>query len=202
MRRPWAKSKNRLQLYMFFSKLQLVCIWAPATRREVCPRLLQSLLIKILQSKYNLRNVLPNLRKSKYPIFRSQQKSNKSQPLAPKWCQHRDQLSLGYDTGVWTADEVKFPCEGQLGSECSPEMQWWKEIYLQRERKISSQSTPLINSAEHHSSLNGFWFSSSVKFVWAIFLRDTMRGNWGLFYTSLISFGWKLFKDSQTGVYH
>ena len=34
-----------------------------------------------------------------------------------------DQLLLGYDTGVWTADEVKTPCEGQLESDCSPEMQ-------------------------------------------------------------------------------
>ena len=74
---------------------------------------------------------MPELRDSKYPIFLSQQKSNKSQPLAPKWCQHRDQLSLGYNTGVWKADEVKFPCAEQLGSECSPEMQWRKKKYLE-----------------------------------------------------------------------
>ena len=63
------------------------------------------------------------MRNSKYPIFLSQQKSNVSQTKALQWYQHRDQLSLGYDTGVWTADEVKFPCAEQLGSECSPEMQ-------------------------------------------------------------------------------
>ena len=63
------------------------------------------------------------------------------------------------------------------------------------ERKISSQSTPLINSAEHHSSLSGFWFSSSVKFVCAIFLRDTKRGNWGL-YLYIAHFIWV---ESVTG---
>ena len=38
-------------------------------------------------------------------------------------------VSPGYDTGVWTADEVKFPCVGQLGSECSPEMQLLTEKF-------------------------------------------------------------------------
>ena len=43
---------------------------------------------------------------------------------------------------------------------------------LRAERNISSLSTPLINSAEQNSSMNVFWFSSSVKFVSAIFLCD------------------------------
>ena len=105
MHRRWKKSLNELQLYMFFSKIQLVCIWAPAKRRDVCPRLLLTMLIKIPNTNYSLRKLLP--------------KSNKSQPKAPQWYQHRDKLSLGYRTGVWTADEVKFPCVGQLESECS-----------------------------------------------------------------------------------
>ena len=33
------------------------------------------------------------------------------------------QRSVVANTRVWTADEVKSPCEGQLGSEHSPEMQ-------------------------------------------------------------------------------
>ena len=41
---------------------------------------------------------------------------------------------------------------------------------LRAERNISSVSTPLINSAKQNSSMNVFWFSSSVKFVSAIFL--------------------------------
>ena len=49
------------------------------------------------------------------------------------------------------------------------------------ERKISSPSTLLKNSAEHHSSVNVFWFSSSVKFVRAIFRCDAMRGKGGLY---------------------
>ena len=118
-----------MHLYTFFSRLQLVCIWALATRQEVCPRLLQSMLIKTLNIRYNLKGFLPNMRDSKYLFFLSRQKSNKSQPKAPQWYQHRDQLSLGYDTGVWTADEVKFPCVGQLGSECR---------YAVMERKIFS----------------------------------------------------------------
>ena len=60
---------------------------------------------------------------NKYSFFRSEQMLKKSLSKALQRYQHRDQLSLGYDTGVWTADEVKFPCVGQLGSECSPEMQ-------------------------------------------------------------------------------
>ena len=63
---------------MFVSKLQLVCIWAPATRRDVCPPLLLTILIKILSTKYSLRKLLP--------------KSNKSQPKASQWYQHRDKL--------------------------------------------------------------------------------------------------------------
>ena len=46
-----------------------------------------------------------------------------------------------------------------------------RKIFM-AERKISSLSTPLINSAEQKSSMNVFWFSSSVKFVSAIFLCD------------------------------
>ena len=131
MFRGWTKSKNQSQLNVFFSKLQLVCIWVPKTRREVCPSLLQSMLIKILNTKQWLKNVVLVLCSSKYPIFLSPQKSNKSQLRAPKWYQHKDQLSLGYYTGVWTADKENFPCVEQLGSECSPEMQWWKEKYLE-----------------------------------------------------------------------
>ena len=41
--------------------------------------------------------------------------------------QHRDQLSPGYETRIWTTDEGTTFCEGQLGSECFPEMQKWTE---------------------------------------------------------------------------
>ena len=84
MHRQQKKNKQLLQLCMFFSKLQLVSIWAPATGREVCQRLLQSMLAKTLHTKYNLRNLPPNLRDSKYPIFPLQQRSNKSQPNDPQ----------------------------------------------------------------------------------------------------------------------
>ena len=47
----------------FFSRLQFVCIWALATRQEVCPRLLLSMLIKTLNIiRYNLKGFLPNKR--------------------------------------------------------------------------------------------------------------------------------------------
>ena len=101
-----------------------VCIWALASNKA---RSLSTLIAvnvnKDTEHKVNLKGFLPNKHNRKYPIFFSQQKSNKSQPKAQQWYQHRDQLSLGYDTGVWTADEVKFPWVGQLGSEFSPEMQ-------------------------------------------------------------------------------
>ena len=175
MFRRWTKSKNQSQLNVFFSKLQLVCIWVPTTRREVCPSLLQSMLIKILNTKQWLKNVVLVLCSSKYPIFLSPQKSNKSLLRAPKWYQHKDQLSLGYYTGVWTADKVNFPCVEQLGSECSPEMQWWKDKkkIFRAERSISSLSTPLTNSAEQNSSWTVLWFSTSVKFFRVIF--DPLR---------------------------
>ena len=77
-------------------------------------------------TKYDLRKImLLEPCNSNYPIFGSQQKSSKLQPKVLYLYQHRDQLSLGYDTGVWTADEVKFPCAEQLGSECSPETLQW-----------------------------------------------------------------------------
>ena len=47
---------------------------------------------------------------------------------------------------------------------------------LRAERKISSPSTPLINSAEQTSSSYVFWFSSSVKFVpGTIFVSNAFR---------------------------
>ena len=58
-----------------------------------------------------------------------------------------------------------------------------RKIFM-AERKISSLSTPLINSAEQNSSMNVFWFSSSVTFVWAILICDEMRCKWGLWYDS------------------
>ena len=57
MFRRWTKSKNQSQLNLFFSKLQLVCIWVPTTRREVCPSLLQSMLINILDTKQWLKKL-------------------------------------------------------------------------------------------------------------------------------------------------
>ena len=62
---------------------------------------------------------------------------------------------------------MKFPSVGQLGSEFSPEMQQWKEKIFSAEMKISSQSTPLKNSAEQDSS-STVLLSSSVKFFSAI----------------------------------
>ena len=43
---------------------------------------------------------------------------------APQGYQHRDALSLGYDTGIWKqkVDEVKILCVAQQESEYSPKM--------------------------------------------------------------------------------
>ena len=49
------------------------------------------------------------------------------------------------------------------------------------ERKISSPSTPLINSTEQYSSLSVFLFSYSVKFVSAIFLCEAEQSKCGLY---------------------
>ena len=108
-------SKKQSNLYVFFSKLPLVCILALVTEQEVCPRLLRLQCTKTPNTKYSLRWVRPYVHKSKYAIAYSQQKSSKSQPKAPQPYQHRDLLSLGYDTAVWTAGVLKFPCVGQLG---------------------------------------------------------------------------------------
>ena len=49
----------------------------------------------------------------------------------------RSVIAIGYDTGVWTADEVMFPCVGQLGTECSPKTLQWTEKYLElKERYV------------------------------------------------------------------
>ena len=172
---------------MFFSKLQLVCIWAPATRREVCPRLLQSMLVKTLCTKYNLRNLPPNLRDSKYPIFPLQQKSNKSQPKDPQWYQHRDQLSLGYDTEVWPDggwSEVSLCRAARI--RVFPRNAVMDRKILKVERIINSPSTSLIYSAEQNSSLKVLRrFSSSVQFVSAIFVCDELRCKWVFIYMSL-----------------
>ena len=108
------------------------CLYlSPSNKARSLSTLIAVNVDKDTDPKCNLRKLLPNLRNSKYPIFRSQMKSNKSLPKVLQWYQHRDQLSLGYDTRVWTADEVKLPCAEQLGPECSPKMQTWKEKYLE-----------------------------------------------------------------------
>ena len=136
-----------------------------------------------LHTKYNLRKLLSEVNNSKYPIFLSQQKSNLSHTKAPQWYQYRDQLTLCWDTGVWTTDEVRFPCHGRATRirVFRPRNAVMERKIFMAERKVSSLSTPLINSAEQNSSMNVFWFSSSVTFVWAIFICDEMRCKWGLF---------------------
>ena len=59
---------------------------------------------------------------TKYPIFCSPRMSNEQHSEAQQLYQHKDRLSLGYDTGVWMVDELMCPCEGQLGSDYSPKM--------------------------------------------------------------------------------
>ena len=113
-----------------FKSYKLVCIWAPSTKREVCPRLLRSLSKRTLNTKYSLHLNQTLVHKSKHPTFLLLQTSNTQRAKALHWYQRRDQLSQGCEKGVWTADEVKCPYAGQLGSECSPEMQWWTEKYL------------------------------------------------------------------------
>ena len=148
MHRQWTKSKIQSQLCMFFYKLQLVCIWAPATRREVCPRLLQSMLIKKLYTKLNLSKLLPNMHNCKYPIFRSQQMLSKSHRKALQWYQHRDQLSLGYDTEVWPDggwSEVSLCRAARI--RVFPRNAVMDRKLCRAETKISSSSTPLTNSS-------------------------------------------------------
>ena len=53
------------------------------------------------------------------------------------------------------------------------------------ERKISSPSTPLINSTEQYSSPSVFLFSYSVKFVSAIFLCEAEPWSEGFIYPSI-----------------
>ena len=66
---------------------------------------------------------------------------------------------------------MKFPCAEQLGSECSARNAAMDRKMFRAERKISSPSTPLINSGEQNTSTVVFWyFSSSVKFVSAFIL--------------------------------
>ena len=66
--------------------------------------------------------MLSNLRNGKYTIFRSPRMSNMQRLEAPQRYQRKDRLSLGYNTGVWMADELMCPCEGQLGSDYSLKM--------------------------------------------------------------------------------
>ena len=96
---------SMLKVYHFVPLKVTTCLYLSPSNKALG----LTMLIKIPNTKYSLRKLLP--------------KSNKSQPKASQRYQLRDKLSLGYGTGVWTADEVKFPCVGQLESECSPEMQ-------------------------------------------------------------------------------
>ena len=50
-----------------------------------------------------------------------------------------------------------------------------RKIFM-AERKMSSLSTPLKNSAEQTSSLNVFWFSSLVKFLSVPYFSVMKRG--------------------------
>ena len=58
--------------------------------------------------------MLSNLRNGEYPILRSPRMSNMQRLEASQRYQHKDQLSLGYDTRVLMMDELMCPCEGQI----------------------------------------------------------------------------------------
>jgi len=58
---------------------------------------------------------IPSLGYHRHPVSNNKRLSNDTT--------HRDQLSPGNETRVWTAGEEKTPCEARLGSEYSPEMQ-------------------------------------------------------------------------------
>ena len=102
---------------------------------------------------------------------------NRQHGEALQWYQHRNQLRLGYDTGVWTAGEVNFLCVKQLGSECFPELLQSTERLSTIDRKISSPCTVAVNSAEQDSTMIVFWFSPSVKFFSVILSGLQLRAS-------------------------
>ena len=55
--------------------------------------------------------------------------------------------------------------------------QWTENIKSWKKYKLATY----INSTEQNSSVNVFWFSSSVTFVWAIFICDELRCKRGLY---------------------
>ena len=52
------------------------------------------------------------MQRDKLSIFLALQTSKQSKSEDPQY-QHRNQLSPGYETRVWTANEVNTPCEEQ-----------------------------------------------------------------------------------------
>ena len=157
---------------MFFLKLQLVCIWDPVAKREVCPRLLQSVLSIRNSTQCNTCEIYCQRCVIAY---------------TPSFVLHRNHTSnvqrLPHDTNtkisyrkvtikefgwrmnwcvLWRATRIRaFPKNAVMD----------KQV-LTTERKMSSPSTSPVNSAEQKNSTAVCRFSPPVKFFISMtFLR-------------------------------
>ena len=153
IRRVW-------QWHMCALKLQFVCISAPTTGREVCPRSWLPLSTKTLKIIHTLKWRLPPMRIDKVSTAHEKPTSKEWQREAGLPDQPTDQLLPDNDTRVWMADEWKISCEVQRRSVNSQEMLSGKRkcwlltevrsiVAIRPPKKRSIQDLLMFSSAFH-----------------------------------------------------
>ena len=102
----------------------------------------------------------------KYRIFCPSRTSNRQYTWAPQGYQHRDALSLGYDTGIWKqkVDEVKILRVAQR-IRVFPKNALIDRNIFTTARKINWPYSFTENTSKQNCSKPTFWCSSPVKFV-------------------------------------
>ena len=99
------KSRIQERLFVPCSKPQLVYMSAPMTKQEICPRLLQSLLIKTCHRGDTLQWYWWKTSYNIHPIVFSRLKSSRWWLKAQKLHHRGDQLLLEIGETAWTARE-------------------------------------------------------------------------------------------------
>ena len=145
---------------MCASELQFVCISAPTTGREVCPRSWLPLSTKTLKIIHTLKWRLLSMQIDKVSTVHEQLTCKEWQREAGLPDQPTDLLLLDNDTRVWTAHGGKMSCEVQRRSENSQEMLSGKRkcwlltevrsiVTIRPPKKRSIQDLLMFSSAFH-----------------------------------------------------
>ena len=162
------KSHKRITIKTFPLELVATCLYLSLSKvtRSLSTVIAEDVKKDTAQST-NVIKSMSHVCNEKYRIFCPSRTSNRQYTWAPQEYQHRDPLSLGYDTGIWKqkADEVKILCVAQPESEYSPKNAPIDRNIFTTARKINWPYSFTENTSKQNCSKLAFWCSSPVKLV-------------------------------------